>query len=302
MAWIESHQALARHWKVIRLATALGIGKPQAIGHLHLLWWWAADYADDGNLEKFTNPEITAAAEWAGDPDAFVKALQDACWLDGKKLHDWEEYFGKVLHGRRRNRDKQQRHRDRNRDITVTSPLRNRATVPYRTVPYQDPLSGSAPDGVGKESPGDVVETYHKDSRTVLHLLNECSGHSYREVDSNLKFISARLGEPGVDLPGVKKMILRQCSRWKGTKQAEYLRPETLFNKTKFDGYYAARNQPIHDDTNGGSSGQNRNFGFAELPSTGPTKVERVLARQRAEREAQSAGQPPAVPVASQVA
>ena len=48
-----------------------------------------------------------------------------------------------------------------------------------------------------------------------------------------------------MDIEGVKKMIVRQCKRWKGTEMAEYLRPETLFNKTKFDGYYAARDLPV---------------------------------------------------------
>lgn len=89
---------------------------------------------------------------------------------------------------------------------------------------------------------------YHKDSRTVLHLLNEAAGRHYRETDANLKFISARLSEPGVDLDGMRQMIARQCKKWNGTNMADYLRPETLFNKTKFDGYYAARQQPITDD------------------------------------------------------
>lgn len=43
----------------------------------------------------------------------------------------------------------------------------------------------------------------------------------------------------------MKSMIDRQVARWKGTSQEEYLRPETLFNATKFDAYYAAREVPI---------------------------------------------------------
>lgn len=87
-------------------------------------------------------------------------------------------------------------------------------------------------------------EKYHRDTRTVLYLLNELTGKSFREVDSNLSIISARLIEPGVDLEGVKKMMARQCTLWKNDiKMQEFLRPETLFGKSKFDGYYAARNQ-----------------------------------------------------------
>jgi uncharacterized phage protein (TIGR02220 family) len=82
----------------------------------------------------------------------------------------------------------------------------------------------------------------------VLSYLNQKAGRQFRETETNLDFISARLSEPGVDLEGIKKMIDRQVARWKGTPQEEYLRPETLFNRTKFDGYYAAREAPIAKD------------------------------------------------------
>lgn len=108
-------------------------------------------------------------------------------------------------------------------------------------------LEGNGMEGKGKKGmEGDCVDgKYHKDSRAALHWLNAKSGSNFRETHTNLSFISERLCEPGVDLAGITTMIDRQCLRWKGTPQAEYLRPETLFNKTKFDSYYAARNQPI---------------------------------------------------------
>ena len=48
--WIKSYQDLGRHPKTSRLARTLGISRPAAIGHWHLLWWWALDYAKDGDL------------------------------------------------------------------------------------------------------------------------------------------------------------------------------------------------------------------------------------------------------------
>jgi uncharacterized phage protein (TIGR02220 family) len=88
-------------------------------------------------------------------------------------------------------------------------------------------------------------ESLKRLSLEVLGFLNESTGRNFRETDSNLSFISKRLSEPGVTVDGVKQMIARQCERWTGTSQAEYLRPETLFNATKFDGYYASRDQPV---------------------------------------------------------
>ena len=80
----------------------------------------------------------------------------------------------------------------------------------------------------------------------LLRYLNEKAGRSYRETDTNLKLVGARLKESGVTPDGIKAMIDRMVARWgKDAKMAEYLRPETLFGKTKFGGYYDNRNLPI---------------------------------------------------------
>ncbi len=75
----------------------------------------------------------------------------------------------------------------------------------------------------------------------VLDFLKEKTGRNYQAVAANLKPIIARLKEVNGDVEGVKKMIERQCARWLGKDQEEYLRPETLFGATKFHGYYASK-------------------------------------------------------------
>lgn len=80
----------------------------------------------------------------------------------------------------------------------------------------------------------------------ILAHLNAKAGRSYRRTDGNLKLIAARLREVDGDAAGVKTMIDRQCALWLGDpKMEEFLRPETLFGKTKFGGYYDNRNLPI---------------------------------------------------------
>lgn len=114
------------------------------------------------------------------------------------------------------------------------------------------------------EDEDENVQVYSVSSRVALHWLNEQSGKHFRECESSLAPIHARLKENGVDIEGVKKMISRQCLQWKGDKMEEFLRPQTLFGKQKFDAYYASRDQPIHSpQTNGasGSKGFDRNKG-----------------------------------------
>ena len=85
----------------------------------------------------------------------------------------------------------------------------------------------------------------YTDARIVLHALNETAGRHYRETQTNLDFIRARLSEPDVTVDGCIAMIRRQVARWgNDPKMVEFLRPETLFNRTKFDAYYAARDLP----------------------------------------------------------
>lgn len=92
---------------------------------------------------------------------------------------------------------------------------------------------------------------YHLQTRVALVYLNERAAVHFREVDSNLTIISQRLREPEVTIEGVKEMIDRQVLEWKNTAMEKYLRPETLFAKSKFDGYYARRLSEIVAPTNG---------------------------------------------------
>ncbi len=100
MAWIESHTDLASHPKVRRLARALNISVPAAIGHLHLLWYWAWDFAKDGRLCGMDQEDIADAAMWDREPSELVDALIRSRWIDdedGLRLHDWDDYSGRQI-------------------------------------------------------------------------------------------------------------------------------------------------------------------------------------------------------------
>lgn len=71
----------------------------------------------------------------------------------------------------------------------------------------------------------------------VLQFLNEKTGRVYRPVDTNLKLIMARL-KTGASVVDCRQVIAKKTREWKGdAKMAEYLRPATLFNATKFEQY-----------------------------------------------------------------
>lgn len=104
MSWLESHQELRDHPKTARLRRRLGVSLPTAIGHLHLLWWWALDYAPSGDLSSFDPDVLADAACWEDDPGLFVRALLAAGFVDEDlKIHDWDDYAGRLLDRREAN-------------------------------------------------------------------------------------------------------------------------------------------------------------------------------------------------------
>jgi len=121
MAWIKSDQSLANHPKLILLARELGISKVQALGHLHLLWYWVLEYADDGELKYLDL--IPDACEWKGDPQVFLDALIKFSFIDTTydpennyteyHVHDWLDYSGALYEKRLYNRLKKQESRDK---------------------------------------------------------------------------------------------------------------------------------------------------------------------------------------------
>lgn len=111
MAWLESHQSLGEHPKTRKAARLLGVGLPQMVGHLHFLWWWALDYAEDGDLSRFSDEDIELAARWDGESGVFAAALSACSFGDGAGfidlrsgkpiIHDWWDYAGKLIEKRR---------------------------------------------------------------------------------------------------------------------------------------------------------------------------------------------------------
>ena len=111
MAWIESHQTLSAHPKTRKFAHVLCVSKACAIGHLHMFWWWALDYAQDGNLDTFDDLDIAIGAEWEGDSSEFVSAMVAVGFIDentdgSRHIHDWDDYAGKLIDRRKRNAER----------------------------------------------------------------------------------------------------------------------------------------------------------------------------------------------------
>jgi uncharacterized phage protein (TIGR02220 family) len=79
--------------------------------------------------------------------------------------------------------------------------------------------------------------TNNKDAGDILVYLNEKTGRNYKPVPANLSLIVARLND-GATVVECCAVIDTKVSAWiDDPKWAQYLRPATLFNATKFAQY-----------------------------------------------------------------
>lgn len=115
-------------------------------------------------------------------------------------------------------------------DLTIIpQPFADQSTTNRRPVDTH-----STPEWSGVES---STLSDKSDCIAVLEYLNQKANRNYRPLPANLKLISARLKE-GATVDECKSVIDARVAEWADdTKFKKYLRPETLFNATKFAGY-----------------------------------------------------------------
>jgi len=101
MAWIESHQNLEQHPKLLHLMKLTGWTLDEAIGKLHRLWWWVLNYAEDGDLSKHLPYVYLTRFSSNCTPSELYLHLQESKWITKNGLlHDWLDYAGRYLKGK----------------------------------------------------------------------------------------------------------------------------------------------------------------------------------------------------------
>ncbi len=85
--------ALPSHPKTKKLVRQLG---PEGGWSLVCLILWAAANRSDGDLAGMSDEDIELAADWDGEPGAFIAALRRIRFVDGNEgdcqVHDWTEH------------------------------------------------------------------------------------------------------------------------------------------------------------------------------------------------------------------
>lgn len=164
MAWIEVHDTLPDHPKVLRAAKALKLDSDALVGKLVRLWVWALGNREDGMLNDLDADRLDVIMQYRGKASALLEALVENRLLDALPdehymIHDWDEHVmmlrDKREEKRKQNAERVKRYRNAkkrmepkncnadvmhecNADVThyngVTCNASNARTVPNRTI------------------------------------------------------------------------------------------------------------------------------------------------------------------------
>ncbi len=223
MAWIQVHQQLKDHRKLLAAADELEIEPPHMLGLLTSFWLWALDNAPSGSLEGISNRNIARAAQWNKEPDAFVEAMKNAGFLDitedgTLEIHDWYEYAGKLIDQREAEKQRSRRRRAAaaaDRRTTAGQPEgqptdkpensqqetggRLHQTTPEQTTPEKESETLDSVMSAGPTPFQQIVDMYHEICKSYPVL---------RKISANRKkAIAARWKEYGQDLNTFRELF-----------------------------------------------------------------------------------------------
>jgi uncharacterized phage protein (TIGR02220 family) len=143
--------------------------------------------------------------------------------------NNWTKYQEDSTQAERQRASRAKRRREENKNKTRTEE-KNPTT-----------LSGSPPDagslGRGINGHGHGPAAMRTAARELLAFLNTKAGKHFQPTQTNVDLIIARLRE-GATFDQCWAVIGLKTAEWKGdATMRKFLRPETLFNKTKFASY-----------------------------------------------------------------
>lgn len=105
-----------------------------------------------------------------------------------------------------------------------------------------------------------------RDADGIIDYLNAVAGTRFQRTPKNRSHINARLAE-GCTPEDCRRVIDSRWAAWRGTGMQEYMRPCTLFNSEKFEGYLSAARAGTVKSSRGSSfmNYAQRSYSAAEL-------------------------------------
>lgn len=213
----------------------------------------ASSNSTERGVTLCNSENVASALDLETDQVDTIKQAMEGRLLDGNRLKGWKKRQPKREDDSAERVREWRLSRDLKKNVTQCNETVTQCNAPDTDTEEEikkekqekekkaSPLSGK-PDDVIVFSDQKAKRLREKAQRReeaiqVLNFLNEKVGKSYRPVEANLKLIEARLVS-GVSVQQCRSVIARKRRQWLFNEDMEkYLRPATLFNRTKFEQY-----------------------------------------------------------------
>lgn len=197
-------------------------------------------YTDENQLPENTAQETQATITTDTSPTG--SEVTDKCQVSVDSLP--EKSLRTEQKGNEQNRTEQ------STDSACVPAREDGKALPPEPEPFGQPSSDLTLTDEPEEPPAPTRKYRRSKTRElaaqILDHLNLKTGRQYEKTETNLDTIAVRIEEVDLDTAGIAKMIDRQCDLWlPDERMSQYLRVSTLFNKTKFNEYWSARNMPV---------------------------------------------------------
>ena len=214
---------------------ALRVTRYVSVTALLRFWGYANEHSKDEFIPALRIQDIDEIVQVPG----FGLALQSVGWViyneerKGVFLPNFSEHNATASD--RTSAARQKRYRESKKSVTdsngVTSNVTRNVTVTDREEKRREEKINKKNTLSGK--PDDARQL----AKELIDFLNAKAGKAFRHTDANLEPIIARMKE-GFTVQDLKTVTVRKCRDWAtDEKMAEYLRPATLYNRTKFNQY-----------------------------------------------------------------
>jgi uncharacterized phage protein (TIGR02220 family) len=234
--WIKIEFSTPDKPEVHGIARVLDMDPDLVFAKLIRIWIWFDMHTTNGNAHSVTENVIDRVSGVTG----FGTAMKEVGWLfidsDGIGIPNFDNHMSesskkRALTAKRvSNFRKRSRNANRNGDsVTDALPEKRREEI-------NKPPPNTPPVGDRKKRKNSMTE-FREAAIRILEFLNAKTGRRYRPGDVNLRFIASRMRE-GATETECRQVIAKKVREWQSSEdRAQYLRPATLFNATKFAQY-----------------------------------------------------------------
>jgi len=215
-------------WRTIARVSKQRIGDVIAV-YLHVLIDASANDDERGRTQSLCVEDVATALDMETEQVESILSAMQGRVMDGDRVAGWSKRQPAREDGSAERAKAWRERRKERAELERTHANAEELQDKDKDKDKEEKHMSGKPDPARPEPDNSAA-------KEAIEYLNLKTGARYRAVEANLKLVRARLAE-GATLDEMRAVIDNKAKEWAGTDSAKYLRPETLFNATKYNQY-----------------------------------------------------------------